>query len=181
MMSTLKRIARICIVGIAALALVVAALFVLRSGARPLYHRAVNAACLQWMLETSHTNVYPNANGMGSNSLAMLERYFGHDIQRYGYVPGLSYDDPKDLVLMYVRTRYTWHGDATHTVFSPKRWLILSPEIDDGTCPEGGELVDTPVFKRRLQMTVAFLRDHGRPYWQVVAQEQSNFLKSVKD
>ena len=164
------------------MALIVGALFVLRSGPRPLCHRALDGAFQQWMLETSHTNTYPNADGVGSNSLAMIERHFGHDIQQYGYLPGLSYDDPKDAVLMYMRTRYTWHGDTAHTIFSPQRWLVLSPEIvGSGTCPEGGELLDTSEFKRRLQMTVAFLREHQRPYWQVVAEEQSNFMKSVKD
>lgn len=181
-MSTSKRVAQVFIGGVTALALVVAALFVLRSGPRPVCHRAVDGAFQQWMFETGHTNIYPNASGMASNSLASIEPYLGHDVQRYGYVPGLSYDDPKDLVLLYIRTRYTWHGDTTHTIFSPERWLVLSPEvIGVGTCPEGGELVDAPELKRRLQMTVAFLRDHERPYWQVVAQEQSNFLKSVKD
>jgi hypothetical protein len=134
------------------------------------------------MLETGHTNAYPNAEGVGSNSLAMIQRYFGQDVQRYGYVPGLSYGDPKEVVLMYMRTRYTWHADNAHTIFSPQRWLVLSPEIvDSGTCPEGGELLDTPEFKKRLEMTVAFLREHQRPYWQVVSQEKSNFLKSVTD
>lgn len=134
------------------------------------------------MLEAGHANVYPNANGIGSNSLTMLEPYFRNDIQRYGYIPGLSYDDPRDVVLMYLRTRYTWHGDTKHTIFSPERWLVLSPKlVNAGTCPEGGELLDTPEFIRRVQMTVAFLRDQQRPYWQVVAQEQSNFLKSVKE
>src|SRR5437016_1029169 len=98
----------------------VGVLFVLRSGPRPVCHRAVDGALQQWMLEIGHTNVYPNASGIGSNSLAMVERFFGHGIQQYGYVPGLSYDDPNDLVLMYLRTKthYTWHGDTEHTLFS---------------------------------------------------------------
>jgi len=111
----------------------------------------------------------------------MMEPYFGKNIQQYRYVPGLRSDDPKDVVLMYMQTRYTWESDGTHTIFSPPRWLVLSPEIMSGTCPEGGELLDTPEFKRRLQMTIAFLKEHQRPSWQVVAEEQSNFLKSVKD
>jgi hypothetical protein len=114
--------------------------------------------------------------------LAMIQPYFGPDIQQYMYVPGLSGDDRKDLVLMYMRTRYTWHGDNSHTILSSQRWLVLSPEIvGSGTCPEGGELLDTSELKRRLERTVAFLREHQRPYWQVVAAEQSNFLKSVRD
>jgi hypothetical protein len=89
----LKRVLPVFISGIAALALIVATLFAFRSGHRPLCHRALDGAIHQWMLEAGHANVYPNANGIGSNSLTMLEPYFRNDIQRYGYIPGLSYDD----------------------------------------------------------------------------------------
>jgi hypothetical protein len=184
-MSTLKRIARICIGGIAALALVVAALFVLRSGARPVCHRAVDGAFQEWAIETGHTNgFYPNADGIGSNSLAMIEPFFGHDILRYAYIPGLRFDDPKDLVLMYLKreTHYSWHGDTEHTIFSPRRWMVVSPDIVmGGPYPEGGDLLDGPEFRRRVLKTVAFLREHDRPNWQIVAKEQEEFLKSVKD
>jgi hypothetical protein len=117
----------------------------------------------------------------GSNSLALIEPFFVHGIHQYAYVAGLHYDDPEDLVLMYLKrpTAYTWHSDTTHTVFSPRRWMVLSPNIQSGACPEGGELLETTDFKRRLQKTVAFLREQQRPYWQAVAQEQADFLKSV--
>jgi hypothetical protein len=175
---------RVVIAGIAALVLAVGALFVLRSGARPLCHRAVDAAFQYWMVETGHTNgVYPNADGAGSNSLAMVEPFFGHNIQHYAYLPGLRRDDPKDLVLMYLKkpTHYTWHGDSAHTVLSPSRWLVVSPDIMGGTCAEGGDWLDTPAFRKRIQRTMAFLRENDRPHWHVVAQEQEDFLKSVKD
>src|SRR5438552_561358 len=113
-MGTLKRTTRIWIGSIAALGLVVATLFVARTGPRPVCHRAVDGAFQQWMLETSHTNgFYPNVDGIGSNSLAMIEPFFGQDIQQYAYIPGLRMDDPKDLVLMYLKrpTHYSWHGD----------------------------------------------------------------------
>ena len=142
-MSKFKLTSRVIIGVIAALAFMAAALFVLRSGPRPLCHRAIDGAFQQWMVETGHTNgIYPNANGIGSNSLAMVERYFGHDIHQYAYVPGLSCDDPKNLLLMYLRaqTHYTWHGDTEHTIFSPRRWMVVSPDIvTGGTCPEGGD------------------------------------------
>jgi hypothetical protein len=183
--SKLRLRTRVIIAGIAALVLAVGALFVLRSGARPFCHRAVDGAFQQWMLETSHTNgVYPNADGVGSNSLAMIEPFFGHDIQQYAYLPGLRSDDPKDLVLMYLKrpTHYSWHGDTAHTIFSPSRWMVVSPDIVmGGTCPEGGVMLDTPEFKKRIQRTVAFLKERDRPHWQAVAQEQEEFLKSVRD
>ena len=171
--------------------MLVAAFFVLRSGVRPLCHRGVDAAFAQWMLENSRTNgpsqdnyFYPNAGGKGSNSLAMIEPFIGHDIQRYAYVPGLRCNDPKDLVLMYMknRTHYSWHGDTGHTVFSPRRWMVVSPDISlGGPCPEGGELLDTPEFKKRIERTVAFLKKHQRPYWQVVTREQEDFLRTIED
>ena len=164
--------------------LLLAALLVLGSGPRPLCHRALDGAFQQWMLETGHTNTFPNANGIGSNSLVMIEPFFAKDIQRYGYVPGLRDDDPKDLVLMYLRTQthYTWHGDTEHTIFSPRHWMVLSPWIvGEGTCPEGGDLLDTQEFKRRLLLTLRFLQAQERPYWQVVTNEQMEFLKSISD
>jgi len=136
------------------------------------------------MQGTGHTNAYPNANGVGSNSLAMIEPSMGKDIQDYGYVPGMTCNDPKDLVLMYLKTEthYSWHADASHTIFSPRRWMVISPAIvESGTCPEGGELLETVEFKRRVQLTVEFLKAHQRPYWQTVAKEQSEFLKSIKE
>jgi hypothetical protein len=158
---------------------------VLRSGTRPLCNRAVDGAFQQWMLETGHTNgVYPNAEGIGSDSLAMIEPFFGLDIQQYAYIPGLRMDDPKDLVLMYLKrpTHYSWHGDTDHTILSPRRWMAVSPDIVmGGPNPEGGDLLDGPEFKRRVLKTVAYLKDHDRAHWQVVAKEQEDFLKSVKD
>ncbi len=153
------------------------------AGPRPICHRAVDGAFQEWMHEAGHTNAYPNADGIGSNSLAMIERYSGKEIQRYEYVPGLTCGDPKDLVLMYLKTktRYSYHGDTEHTIFSPLRWMVLSPDILDGTCPEGGQLLETAELKRRVQMTVAFLKEHQRLHWQAVAKEQSEFLSSIKE
>jgi hypothetical protein len=152
-------------------------------GPRPLCQRLLDGAFQQWSVDNSHTNVYPNADGKGSASLAMIEPYFGNNIQEYAYVPGLHYDDSTDLVLMYLKkkTRHTWHGDTKHSIFAPSRWMVLSPGVSEGTCPEGGELVDTPELKRRLLLTLAFLKDKQRPYWQTVADEQMEFLNSIKE
>lgn len=136
----------------------------------------------QWMLAAGKTNGdYPNANGDSSNSLALLKPYDGDDLQRYEYVPGLNDHDTNDLVLMYLKTKthYTWHADFDHTIFSPSRWIVLSPWIDDGHCPEGGEWVDTPELKRRLLLTLKYLQEKQRPYWQAASNEQMQFLKSI--
>jgi hypothetical protein len=60
--------------------------------------------------------------------------------------------------------------------------MVLSPGIVmEGMCPEGGDLLDTPEFKRRLLLTLKFLQTKERPHWQVVSNEQMEFLKSIND
>ena len=176
-----KRALRTVTAGIVAFSVVSAALLVLWSGHRPQCHKALDSAFRHWMLVTSHSNTYPNSAGQGSNSLEMINDFFGGDMHQYKYVPGLMTDDPKDLVLMYMRTSYSWHGDASHTIFSPRHWLVLSPNILSGTCPEGGDLLDMTEFKKRLERTIAFLKEHQRPYWPTVEQEQSNFLTTIRN
>ncbi len=136
------------------------------------------------MLENHATNgYYPNTNGNGDASLAMISPYFGGGLERYGYLPGLREDDHKDLVLMYlkVKTRYTWHGDTTPNIFSPKLWKVIAPDDWDGPDPEGGELVTTPEFKKRILKTLAFLKENQRQNWQTVTTEQMQFLDSIKE
>ena len=123
---------------------------------------------------------------MGSNSLALIDFGFGTEIQRYGYIPGLTCYDSGDLVLMYLKTKthYSWHGDTKHTIFSPLRWMVISPgviEMQSSDYPEGGQLLDTAEFKRRVEKTVEFLKVNQRPNWEVVAKEQTDFLKSIKE
>lgn len=165
--------------------LAVVTLFAVHSGPRPVCNKALDGCFEQWMME-NHTNTYPNAGGIGSNSLVMLGTDFPAFVQDYGYIPGLRSDDSKGLVLMYlkIKTHYHWHGDAEHTIFSPLLWMVISPDIADSEepdYPEGGQLVDTAEFKRRIEKTVAFLKANQRPNWQVVAKEQEDFLKSIKE
>jgi hypothetical protein len=82
---------------------------------------------------------------------------------------------------MYLKTKthYTWHADFDHTIFSPSRWMVLSPTIDGGTGPEGGDLVDTPELKRRILLTLEYLQEKQRPYWMTISNEQMLFLKSI--
>ena len=98
-------------------------------------------------------------------------------------MPGLHLDDPEQLVLMYMKekTAYNYHGDSQHNIFSARKWMVLSPAIaDSGKCPEGGDLLDTPEFKKRLLATIDFLKTNNRPNWQVVAREQMAFIASLK-
>jgi len=180
-----RKNARRAAVIIAAVVLILSGLYLrFPPGPRPLCHRAIDGAFQRWTLATGETNAYPNVEGKGAASLAMVQPYFGESIQQYAYVPGLRGDDPEDLVFMYMKekTSRTWHADASHSIFTPMRWMVLSRQIiDHGTCPEGGELLDTPEFRKRITATIAFLKDNQRPYWQVVANEQLAFLRSVKE
>lgn len=156
---------------------------VLFSGPRPECGRQIDGAFREYAHE-SHTNVFPNVNGRSDASLKLIEPYFYNEFHRdYGYVPGLRYDDGVDLVMLYLKekTRYTWHGDRSHNVFSPKLWKIMSAQIDAGLDPEGGELVTTAEFKGRMQATLAFLKENQRPNWQAVVAEQTAFLNSIKE
>jgi hypothetical protein len=158
-------------------------------GPRPTCGALIDSSFQLWMLD-NHSNVYPNSNGDGNASIRLIAPYLGRGtnlsdgLERYGYVPGLRDDDPKNLVLMYlkVKTRCTWHGDTTPNIFSPKRWKIDAPGIArTGPDPEGGELVDTPEFKKRMQKTLDFLKENQRPSWQTVVAEQTAFLNSINE
>lgn len=154
-------------------------------GPRPDCNRAIEGTLQMWSLDHGRTNTYPNAGGDGDKSLAELKKYFGNGLEKYGYMPGLRFDDPPNLVLMYLKqkTRHTWHADVNHSIFTRPRWYAISPAIMDGASaefPEGGRLLETAEFKARLLNTVAFLKEHQRPNWQTVANETSNFLASIQ-
>jgi hypothetical protein len=82
---------------------------------------------------------------------------------------------------MKKKTRYSWHGDHGPTIFSEPRWMVLSPNIISGTAGEGGARIDTPELKRRIELTLAFLKEKQRPNWKTVSDEQMAFLKSLRD
>ena len=181
----MNRLGRVIIAATILLILGVAILFLLQTGPRPVCHKALEGALQQWVIDIGKTNVYPNVNGDAAASLGEVDQYWGpdHISQFYGYLPGLRFDDSRDLVLMYLKqpTAYTWHGDHDHNIFSSRKWMVLSPDmVFSGTCPEGGDLLDTPEFKKRLLATIDFLKTNNRPNWQVVAKEQMEFLASIK-
>lgn len=156
---------------------------ILYSGPHPECGRALDSTFQEYASE-SRTPVFPNVNGKSDASLKLVEPFFGTRIYRYGYVPGLRCGDSKSLVLLYLKTktRYTWHADTAHNIFSPKLWKIISPDfLYGGPDTEGGELVTTAEFKRRMQTTLAFLKENQRPNWQAVVAEQTAFLNSIKE
>ncbi len=178
-----KTVRRISIAVVVLLVLGVAVFNLLYAGPRPVCHRVLDCGFVQWVEEIGKTNAYPNVRGEAAASLADMKRFWGaYEIPKaYGYVPGLRFDDSNSLVLMYMkeRTSYTWHADHQHNIFSQRKWMVLSPEFS-GHCPEGGELLDTPEFKKRLLATIDFLKTNNRPNWEVVAREQTAFVASLK-
>lgn len=173
-------------------------------GPRPWCQRAFAAAFEQWFMENSNTNgegVYPNSEGRGRESIAQFGKFTkcGDMIYKdYGYVPGLRESDPKDLVLMYMKqkTRHTWHGDHSPTIFTKEKWMVLGPHIHEDNsyikkdgkeisnpeyCPEGGRLEETAVFKERLVRTLEFLKENNRPCWETVTMEHTAFLNSIAE
>ena len=147
----------------------------------------------QYLLEAK-TNIYPNIEGDSIRSFRLMAEYMidsnevGRILADYAYVPGLKADDPKDLVVFYLKrqTRKTWNGDQAASVFSVKRWMVIGPEFswngpNGERLPEGGQVLSTGEFKNRLKNTLSFLQNNERPHWQTVVKEQSTFLESLKE
>ena len=187
-----RRFLKYTVVGAAALCLLVVA-FRIRFPRDPLYlcQKILNSGLQQWKHEAG-TNVWPNVDGDSAKSFAQIEEYLGppgnHDYsQAYGYVPGLRDDDPNDLIFMYLKrkTRRTWNGDHSATVFSDTKWMVFGPGFwtmtePSKTLPEGGEIIDTSEFRRRFQKTFKFLRDNNRPHYEAIIAEHTRFLAALE-
>jgi len=157
-------------------------------GPRIVCHRGLDGAFQQWTIETTNGNRYPNIEGSSAKTLALVaSHYYGPDpsaLDDYRYVPGLNHDDPKDLILAYVKEpcRRTWHGDC-HWFRPEKRWLILNPQMDYGGNGPWGELsewIATYEFEQRLAKTLQFLRENQRTNWASVVQEHQKLLSQLQ-
>jgi hypothetical protein len=151
-------------------------------------HKALDGTIQQWRIETTNGVALPNVGGDSARSIAVLGPYLGDGVDRqlrdYGYVSGLQFDDPPDLVLFYLKqsSRRTWHGD-THWFTGPKRWFVLNPQWDalnpSDAAGEMGEMISKKNFETRLTRTLAFLRQEARPGWETAEQEHQSFLHSI--
>ena len=108
-------------------------------------------------------------------------------MKRKGYLIALGCIACVAGFLLYLKkkTRRTWNGDHSASVFTQKKWFIGGPDYwwnpeEEHGLPEGGQVIDTPEFKRRLQMTLAFLQKNNRPHWDTVVKEHSAFLQTVE-
>ena len=116
--------------------------------------KVIDSAFEQWM-SVNKTEIRPNVNGNGKDSLAligvyMLGRYTEGVLRDYGYVPGLRNDDPKNLVMMYLKekTRRHWNGDHSASILREPKWMVIGPGFWDVAgqeegCYEGGRLQTT--------------------------------------
>jgi hypothetical protein len=102
----LNRVIKRVVIAIVVL-LILVAWFMLRFPSDPLVYcqKALYSAFEQWVM-VNKTNVLPNVNGNGKDSLTLIGEYmprsYAEGVPRdYGYVPGLNWDDPNDLVMMY--------------------------------------------------------------------------------
>lgn len=156
-------------------------------------HRLLDGALQQWMLETTNGVTFPNVDGSSSRSLAVLLPYLGppddtNMLRDYMYVPGLRSDDPKNLILFYLRepSRWTWHGD-THWFGGSKRWIVLNPQmslLNTDSPQAGGELdeaISLAEFKNRLLATLDYLKRNNRPGWQATEQEHMRFVNAIQE
>ena len=162
--------------------------FILDRHPPPFCHKQIYFAFHTWMVD-SKTNAFPNAGGIGADSISLMNEQMGGLTwsKNYKYVPGLCVGDPGDLVLMYVAhpTRWTWHG-STPTIFRQKQWILVPLDFKSegpdraGAGPgELSERVSSEEFRRRLQRTLDFLRTNTRPNWETVVAEHARFLESV--
>lgn len=168
--------------------------FILDWEGRPFCHKQIMFGFMHWMDDSgmdinSHTNVFPNANGTGADSLAAISNGMGGHMtwaKGYRYVPGLREDDPGDLVLMYLdrSTRWAWHGPPP-SIFKDKAWIVVPADFAMGGRPQSGpgelsERVSLAEFRSRLRRTLDFVRTNERPHWQTVVAEHAKFLDSIE-
>jgi hypothetical protein len=190
----MKKILKITL-GLSVAVGVLVSAFLLRYPPDPLWfcQKAMSSGVEQY-LQTSGTNAYPNLDGDSARSFRLMAEYMApaYAVDRimadYAYVPGLTADDPKDLVVFYLKkqTRKTWNGDHSASVFGKKRWMVIGPEFwwngpNGDWLPEGGQVLSTAEFRNRLTKTLTFLRENQRPCWETVVKEQSVFLESLKE
>lgn len=157
--------------------------------AQPVCHKGVHFLLTSWQ-DTHKTREFPNVDGDSAKSIAELDpRNFEPNLKvHYSYVPGLTKDDPGDLVLLYVNqpTRWTWHGQPP-TIFTDHAWILVPVDMKlfggrerDQLGPgEFSERVSFDEFRQRLEKTLDFLKTQRRPNWEAVVKEHSEFLKRV--
>ncbi len=179
--------------GSATLALVVAGTLLYQvdwtAPGKPICHKALFTVLWGWQ-DDSGTTDFPNALGRSTDSLAQCDKLLQSDESKlsgnYMYVPGLTRDDPGELVLLYMAkpTRWTWHGEWPLRA-APLRWLVVPVDFREGNREFNGkgeqsqQLTDDQFFSR-LEKTLRFVEENKRPNWESIVKEHRAFLDEVR-
>ncbi len=154
---------------------------------KPVCHKAVNSAFLSWQDQNATTG-FPNVAGRSTDSLAQCDELLQNDklSGRYMCIPGLTRDDPGELVLLYMATptRWTWHGERPSRT-APLKWLVVPVDFRmgnrefDGNGEQSEQLTDDQ-FLARLEKTLQFIEENERPNWESIVKEHRAFLEKVR-
>ena len=155
---------------------------------KPACHKQVDLVIRFWQDEHK-TRAFPNADGDGAESLNEVKELANYPELKshYSYVPGLTRDDPGDLVLFYINkpTRWTWHGPVP-TIFKSKQWILVPIDMkfyggrEDAGPGEFSERVSFDEFRKRLRKTLDYLKAKERPNWERIVKQHSEFLERTE-
>lgn len=161
----------------------------------PLCNKGLYLCTFNWF-DSSHSSELPNVDGNSAESLRKLMMADDPEgwATRYQYVPGLTRNDPGDLVLAYLKTPTRWrhHAAGPPSRFAERKWILIPLDFTGaggiGTrvereMPDTGEeaeRVSLEELKSRLRKTLKYLQDNDRPHWQTVMAENEEFLKSLE-
>ena len=161
--------------------------------AQPHCHKQLDLAFSNWRdTHKLEKTAFPNVDGISAKSLAAIQPFSGGFAweRDYMYVPGLRTDDPGDLVLVYLKkpTRWKSHVQLRPSLFHMKGWIIVPVDMEfygnrDNEVLGAGEFsewITFVEFRQRLQKTLDFLRDRGRPHWESAVKEHGAVLAELE-
>ena len=152
--------------------------YVVDDGPYPIADTSLDALSL--MIDEGSANVTHFAKWESKDELEAHFREHGtlrEDLVSFRYVQGLRANDPKDLVVAYVKHKSHW---KTKKNWDPEeRWVVMRPGCGGYWGREGGWLTATELC-RDLGKTLAFLKAEQRPMWEQSAREHAEFLESLK-
>ncbi len=155
---------------------------------KPACHKTLQMSFVSWQQENS-TTAFPNVAGRSHQSLQTIAAMFDDKtwLTSYACIPGLRNDDPGDLILMYMTkpTRWTWHGERPASA-AQDRWLVVPIDFREGNQRtfsgegERSERLTDSQFLKRLEKTLSFIEDAGRPNWEDIIQEHQPMLERLR-
>ncbi len=157
--------------------------FLDRTG-NPICHKQLYGVIQNWQ-EKHSTRDFPNVDGDRVASVAAVKELANYPELKshYSYVPGLSREDPGDLVLFYIDrpTRWTLHGSPP-LIITSKKWILVPVDMkihgsrSDTGPGELSERVSFDEFRKRLRKTLDYIKTKQRPNWETVVKQHTEFL-----